>query len=229
MRSPIRHGVARFPLAVLVLTAPLILGTQSLLAAQEPTSPVQATSGQPSASPLVAEHTPSEYDYRVLATNKTSTMQEEMQEAAEAGYSYVGIMGGATSFGGSEVVVVMERQPDSTPQFEYRLLATSKTSTMQKELQEAGDAGFSYRGQTVFDTTFGGEEPVVILERDLDVENPSLFEYRLLATKKTSTMQKELREAGAAGFEFVGVTVASTRFGGDEVVAILKRPVDEDE
>ena len=64
-------------------------------------------------------------------------MQEEMQEAAEAGYSYVGIMGGATSFGGSEVVVVMERQPDSPPQFEYRLLATSKTSTMQKELQEA--------------------------------------------------------------------------------------------
>ena len=27
------------------------------------------------------------------------------------------------------------------------------------------------------------------------------------------------------GFEFVGVTVASTAFGGDEVVAILKRQV----
>ena len=77
------------------------------------------------------------------------------------------------------------------------------------------------------DTT--GSEPVVILERELDVESPSLFEYRLLATKKTSTMQEELREAGSAGFEFVGVTVASTRFGGDEVVAILKRPVGVDE
>jgi hypothetical protein len=105
------------------------------------------------------------------------------------------------------------------------LLATSKTSTMQKELQEAGDAGFLFRGQTVFGTTFGGDEPVVILERDRDMVSPDLFEYRLLATKRTSTMQEEVREAGAAGFQFVGVTVASTRFGGNEIVAILKRPV----
>ena len=166
-----------------------------------------------------------EYEYLLLATNKTSTMQEEMQEAAEAGYAFAGVMGGETSFGGSEVVIVMERLSDSMPRFEYRLLATSKTSTMQNELQEAGDAGFSYRGQTVFNSTFGGDEPVVILERDLDQTSASPFEYRLLATKKTSTMQEELGEAGAAGFQFVGVTVASTRFGGDEVVTILRRPV----
>jgi hypothetical protein len=165
------------------------------------------------------------YDYLLLATNRTSTMQNEMQEAAESGYAFVGVMGGDTSFGGSEVVVVMQRQADSVPRFEYRLLATSKTSTMQKELQEAGDAGFHFRGQTVFGTTFGGDEPVVILERDIDVTDPALFEYHLLATKKTSTMQDEVREAGAAGFEFVGVTVASTRFGGDEIVTILKRPI----
>ena len=96
---------------------------------------------------------------------------------------------------------------------------------MQKELQEAGDAGFTFRGQTVFGTTFGGDEPVVVLERNLDVTDPDLFEYRLLATKKTSTMQDEVIEAGAAGFEFVGVTVASTRLGGDEIVTILKRPI----
>lgn len=120
-------------------------------------------------------------------------------------------------------VVLRAQALDS--EFDYLLLATNKTSTMQKELQEAGDAGFVYRGQTVFETTFGGDEPVVILERDRDVTEAELFEYRLLATKKTSTMQEELREAGAAGFDFVGVTVASTRFGGNEVVAILKRPI----
>ena len=141
-------------------------------------------------------------------------MQKEMQEASDLGYAFVGVMGGETSFGGSEVVVVMQREPDSEPRFEYRLLATSKTSTMQREMQEAGDAGFEYRGQTVFGTTFGGDEPVVILERSRDSANGDLFEYRLLATKKTSTMQDELREAGLAGFDFVGVTIASTRFGG---------------
>ena len=171
------------------------------------------------------EQRPSGYEYLVLATNKTSTMQDEMQEAADAGYAFVGVMGGDTSFGGSEVVVVMRRLANSTTRFDYRLLATNKTSTMQKELQEAGDAGFSYRSQTVFSTAFGGDEAVVILERDRDRRSPNVVEYRLLATTRTSTMQRELRDAGAAGFEFVGVTVASTAFGGDEVVAILKRQV----
>ena len=52
----------------------------------------------------------------------------------------------------------------------------------------------------------------------------SRYEYRLLATNKTSTMQKELNEAGAAGFSFVGVTVGETALGGKEVVSILRRP-----
>ncbi len=36
-------------------------------------------------------------------------------------------------------------------------------------------------------------------------------------------MQKELAEAGDQGYEFVGMTVAKTLVGGDEVVAILRR------
>jgi hypothetical protein len=100
--------------------------------------------------------------YRVLATSKTSTMQKEMQEAAEAGFRFGDVMGGDTAFGGSEVVVVMYKD-GSAGRFDYRLIATNKTSTMQKEMQEAGDAGFEYRGQTVFKSTFGGKEVVAIL------------------------------------------------------------------
>jgi hypothetical protein len=48
-------------------------------------------------------------------------------------------------------------------------------------------------------------------------------QYRVLATNKTSTMQKELSDAGAHGFELVGMTVAHTAVGGEEVVAILRR------
>jgi hypothetical protein len=160
--------------------------------------------------------------YRLLATTKTSTMQKEMNEAADAGYRFGGVMGGDTAFAGGEVVTVMVRMPEVAPKYAYRLLATSKTSTMQKEMQEAGDAGFEYRGQTVFSSTFGGEEVVVILERDKH-ETPKLFEYRLLATAKTGTMQKELQMAGDAGFEFVGITVAKTAMGGSEVVVITRR------
>lgn len=167
-----------------------------------------------------------QHDYLLLATNRTSTMQQEMQEAADQGYVFAGVMGGETSFGGNEVVVVMKRLfTDRNGRYDYRLLATTRTSTMQHEMQEAGDAGYIYKGQTVFETTFGGDEAVVILERDKEQVGVTPYQYRLLATNRTSTMQQELRAAGLAGFEFVGVTVSSTLFGGDEVVAILKRPI----
>ena len=164
-------------------------------------------------------------EFRLLATNKTSTMQKEMNEAADAGYHFESTMGGDTSFGGSEVVVIMSKDAaDSKKRYDYKLLATSKTSTMQKELQEAGNAGFEYKGQTVYSSTFGGKEVVIILERDMEAK-PMKWEYKLLATKKTSTMQKELNEAGNDGFVFVGVTVGDTLIGGKEVVSILRRPL----
>ncbi len=86
-------------------------------------------------------------------------------------------------------------------------------------LQEAADAGFAYCGQSIFSSTF-----VIILERNRDAAVVK-YEYLLLATRKTGTMQKELAEAGERGFRYVGVTVAQTGFGGNEVVTILRRPL----
>ena len=48
----------------------------------------------------------------------------------------------------------------------YRLLATTKTSTMQEELQEAGAQGYILVGLTVGKTEIGGDEVVTILRRD---------------------------------------------------------------
>jgi hypothetical protein len=171
-----------------------------------------------------AQATPAPTEYRVLATNRTSTMDREMNQAAETGFRFSAVMGGETGGGGSEVVVVMARSAgDPAARYAYRLLATSRTSTMQRELQAAADAGFEFKGQTIFSTAFGGDEVVAILERDLAAAPPSM-EYRLLATTKTSTLEKELAEAAAAGFTLVGMTVASTAIGGDELVAIVRRP-----
>jgi len=65
----------------------------------------------------------------------------------------------------------------------------------------------------------------VVLERDKSVAQPVRYEYRLLATKKTSTLQKEVSEATAAGYAFVGMTVADTAIGGDEIVSILRKRI----
>lgn len=164
--------------------------------------------------------------YRVVATNKTSTMETEMVEAGGAGFRFAAVMGGETAFGGKEVVVVMQKPAGAlASRFDYRLLATNRTSTMQKEMQEAADAGFVYVGQTVFDSLLGGKEVASIFERSSDQADTAKYEYKLLATNKTSTMQKELQEAGESGFLVVGMTVGKTLLGGSEVVSILRRRV----
>lgn len=169
-------------------------------------------------------------EYRLLAANKTSTMEKEMNQAAAVGFRFEGVMGGETAGGGDEAVVILSRNPDAanaeSPRYAYKLLATNKTSTMQKELGAAGEAGFLYKGQTVYSSAFGGREVVVILEREEG--SKTAYEYKLLATTRTSTMQKELNEAGRNGFLFCGVTVAETAFGGREVVSILRKQVNKE-
>ena len=160
--------------------------------------------------------------YRVLATNKTSTMQKEMQEAAAAGLRFVAVMGGETAFGGNEVVVVMQKTPVSR-RFDYRLIAANRTSTLQKELQEAADAGFVFVGQTVFESLFGGREVAAILERDPEAKAGDKWEYKLIATSRTSTLQKELQQLGDQGYEALGMTVGQTAMGGAELVVITRR------
>src|SRR5687768_9496124 len=49
-------------------------------------------------TPLLAQS----HTYKVLATSKTSTMQKEMQEAGDAGFHFVAVMGGETAMGGKE-------------------------------------------------------------------------------------------------------------------------------
>jgi hypothetical protein len=161
------------------------------------------------------------YEYRVLATTFTRTMELELNRAAEDGFRFRTAMGGETS-AGNQVVAVMIRRAGVRPRVSYKLLAASKTSTMEKELQAAADEGFEYRAQTVFKSSFGGDEVVCILERDADA-GARHSRYRLLATTKTSTLEKELLQTGAAGYEMLGMTVAKTAFGGTELVAILRR------
>jgi hypothetical protein len=162
-----------------------------------------------------------EMEYLLLATNKTGSMQKEMNEAGAEGYSFEGTMGGQTAVGGNESVVIMGRPKGgrTTASYQYKLLATNKTSTMQKEMNQAAAAGFVYKGQTVFETTFGGKEVVVIMEMGREGKE----EYQLLATTRTSTMQKEMNQAAAQGFYFCGITVAETAFGGKELVVIMRR------
>ncbi|MBN2430126.1 MAG: hypothetical protein JXQ27_01565 [Acidobacteria bacterium] len=170
------------------------------------------------------------YEYRLLATTRTMTMEKEMNQTAAEGYRFTQVMGGQTAGIGSETVVVMMREKGAPPEeaCAYKLLATSKTSTMQKELDQSAREGFRYCGQTVFSTTFGGDEVVLVLERDPRRPNVR-YAYRLLATTRTSTMEKELIPQGENGYLIRGLTVGDTAFGGHELLVILEKRRVEDE
>jgi hypothetical protein len=104
---------------------------------------------------------PNTYEYELLATTKTSTMQKELAVAAVRGFRLLPetMMQKEQMFGPMEIVVVLEKAPDTSQRYEYLLLATTKTSTMQKEITQATEGGYKIVGMV------SRGEHMVIMER----------------------------------------------------------------
>ena len=115
--------------------------------------------------PAAAQESDQPEKFLLLATNRTGTMEEELNEAGARGYRFAGAQGGETAFGGREAVVIMTLDPDGR-RFRYLLLATNRTGTMQDEMNEAPPE-YDFAGMTVFSSTFGGREAAVILEAEI--------------------------------------------------------------
>ena len=179
-----------------------------------------AAAGEVPARPRIAPEVVGE-PFRLL-TASTSTLETELNEAAAQGYVLVA-MTATETLGNDEVVVVMSRRPaDGSRPARYKVLAAEETSTLRRELDAMGAFGFRYRDQSVTETSFGGLEAIVILERDA-ADRDTQYEYQLVVATPASTMQTELNELSSMGFEVEGLTVSKTPFGGNEVVTILSR------
>tara|TARA_Y100001949_G_scaffold51395_1_gene43265 strand:+ start:7038 stop:7667 length:630 start_codon:yes stop_codon:yes gene_type:complete len=206
---PLRILVA-LPLFLIVVVSTACGGKQP--ASSPASEPAPASSTSAAVEPTLADD-----DYLLLATSSTATMQDELNAAADRGYE---LLETTTTGGGiGEIIAILQRTPEDAPGFEYWVLATIRTSTMEQELRQAGLAGFAYQ-----DHVDHRKENVIFLSRSRDPEKIAPVEYALLATNKTSTMQSELRRALGAGFRFHGVTVNNGLSGGKEVVIILSRP-----
>jgi queuine/archaeosine tRNA-ribosyltransferase len=139
--------------------------------------------------------------YKLLATTKTSTMQKELDEVSGQGYRI--IVGSPTS--GTEMAIFLSMEATAAEPYKYKLLATTRTGTMQKELNEAADGGYRLLARTMIAKAqlIGGVEIVMIMEKPPRVTKQ--YEYKLLATSRTGTLQKEVTEAQEAGFVIVGM------------------------
>ena len=173
-------------------------------------------------------------DYVFLDTEKTSTLQRELQAAADSGYRLVS---GYGSWG--RPTVILEKVLEPAP-IEYLLLATAKTGTLQDEIAEAATRG--YRLTSVFEK---GGEAVVIMQRAPGQAAPT-HEYVVLGAKRVGTMEEEFRAAAANGFKLVGqshynnpsatavrILTAAVTLGAagvdvmQEMLAVLERPLQQ--
>ncbi len=124
------------------------------------------TSGSEMALFLSRDGTVAEpYQYKLLATTRTGTMQKEMNEVADAGYRLVPstMIAKKQFIGGIEIVMIMERPPKVRKEYDYKLLATTLTSTLQKEVTEAKNTGYVVVGMVSRD------EHMVVMERERTV------------------------------------------------------------
>lgn len=147
--------------------------------------------------------------YLLLATTRTGTMQDEINEAAMKGYRAVA----ASRTEGAEVVVVLQR---TSGQYQYRLLATTRTGTLQKEMNDAAEGGYrvvpravtTKRGGATLSRAFGNPnrdegELLILMEKGPEGNGGAL--YQVLATERTGTLQKEISEAAEKGFALVAL------------------------
>ena len=155
--------------------------------------------------------------YLLLSTVKTSTMQKELDEASAQGFR---IVSAASSCNQSEMVLFLERVTQGPDTYKYKLLATTRTSTMEKELNQAAKDGYRLLPRTITAKEgFLTNEIVSVLE--MAPKSTKRYEYRLLATSRTSTLQKEVTQAEADGFVLVGLV------GRGENMVIMEKEADQ--
>lgn len=121
------------------------------------------TSGEEMALFMHKIATPSDpYQYKVLATTRTGTMEKELNELADQGFRLLPstMIAKKQMIGAVEIVALLERAPNSARKYQYKLLATTRTGTLQKEVTEAQGAGFVIIGMV------SRGEHMVIVEKD---------------------------------------------------------------
>lgn len=171
-------------------------------------------------------------DYRVASAVNAGNLHRDILNAAAEGYRALAI--GATGF----FCAVLEREPGvaspSAPAADVKerskekqvdlrapdysrpsvLIATSKTTTLEKELAEAATHGYRLR------LGAAGDELVYLTERQ--DATPPRPDYVLLSTVKTATFEREMNQAAARGYRLHPFSLALSS-GGDTVAVMEKR------
>ena len=161
---------------------------------------------------VVLERTPTPpRRWTILGAAKSGTMQQELTGAK--GFRIV------NGSGDGEAVYGLVEEQDAA---DYLLLSTTKTETLEKEMNAA--AAKSYRvvpgsvlgmEKRLFGQAAADGETFVVMERRPDNQPVA---YRVLGMRRSSTLEREVAEAIGQGFAPIGLTV-----GFKETVVLLEK------
>jgi hypothetical protein len=132
----------------------------------------------------------------ILSTKRIQTMEKELGEMGKKGYH---VLYGAPTNQVDMALLLTKNEPADRPAFEYKIVATSRISTMEKELNEAGLAGFRLLPRTIiFKQGFLTAELTMVLERD--PLSDATYKYDLKESVKETSLHKQVDEAISGGF-----------------------------
>ncbi len=162
--------------------------------------------------------------YKVLATRRASTLERELNAAADVGYRLQtltwrvgGTLWGVVPLPGDrrEMMAIVARTAQPA-RFSYRVVPArdEAESKLEARLNEAGEAGFRVREVGTS----------VILERD-EAADAVAREFRVVTTSRIRTLEAEIAAAVRDGYRPVGLTPPAPIEG---LVAILSRPTGMD-
>ncbi len=149
----------------------------------------------------------------LAVTTDDAFAQKELSEASKLGFRLV-----KASPGSDELVYLLKRAEAPDEGHEYKLLATTNIDTMEKELNKEARAGYRLVPVTMMSRKgmFGMREMVVVLE---PAPKEKRYEYGLLGTSKTGTLQKEVTEFEQQGYSLTFVATIN------EHTAIMEREI----
>lgn len=152
-------------------------------------------------------------NYLVLSTKKIQTMEKELDEAARKGFRV--LYGAPTQQ--FDMAILLQRAPEAKDEaYSYKILATMRNKTMEKEMNEFASQGYRLLPRTiVWKQGFFTSELLMIMERDPHVKTN--YEYKLVTGGKETKLHKKIDEAMTQGF--VPVTMVTI---GDHVVVMEK-------
>ena len=134
--------------------------------------------------------------YLVLSTKRIQTMEKELDEVATKGFR---VMYGAPTQQFDMAILLSRVQDSGQLPYSYKVLATSRHKTMEKELNEFARQGYRLLPRTIiFKQGFFTAEMVLLMERE--PKSSKSYEYKLVTAGKETKLHRKIDEAVAQGF-----------------------------